>query len=93
MRAPTTIAGPALVFPTEAGAHSWQPMAFDPEHGVTFIPVIEAGNMILETSDRRAGLVEGQFTTPAIPPELWDPKGLALALRRRAAARPNSSGA
>jgi quinohemoprotein ethanol dehydrogenase len=69
-------AGPTLVFPSEAGAHSWQPMAFDPEHGVTFIPVMEAGNVMLETSARRAGLVEGQFTTPALPPELWDPKAL-----------------
>jgi quinohemoprotein ethanol dehydrogenase len=68
--------GPALVFPSEAGAHSWQPMAFDPEHGMTFIPVFEAGNVLLETSDRRAGLVEGQFTTPAFPPELYDPKAM-----------------
>jgi quinohemoprotein ethanol dehydrogenase len=68
--------GPALVFPSEAGAHAWQPMAFDPVHGVTFLPAIEAGNIILETSDRRAGLVEGQFTTPAMPPEMYDPKDM-----------------
>jgi quinohemoprotein ethanol dehydrogenase len=79
--------GPALVFPSEAGAHTWQPMAFDPTRGVTFLPVIEAGSIILETSDRRAGLVEGQFTTPALPPELYDPKGYALALRPTAATR------
>jgi quinohemoprotein ethanol dehydrogenase len=68
--------GPALVFPSEAGAHSWQPMAYDPTRNVTFIPVIEAGNILYETSDRPAGLVEGQFTTPALPPEMWDPKAL-----------------
>jgi quinohemoprotein ethanol dehydrogenase len=68
--------GPSLVFPSEAGAHSWQPMAYDPEHGVTYIPVMEAGNVMLETSDRRAGLVEGQFTTPAFPTEMWDPKSM-----------------
>jgi quinohemoprotein ethanol dehydrogenase len=68
--------GPALVFPSEGGAHSWQPMAFDPERGLTFIPVIESGNVVLEASDRRAGLVEGQFTTPAFPPELYDPKSM-----------------
>jgi len=66
--------GPALVFPSETGAHAWQPMAFDPVHGVAFLPAIEAGNIILETSGRRAGLVEGQFTTPAMPPEMYDPK-------------------
>jgi len=68
--------GPALVFPGEGGAHSWQPMAYDPVHAMTFIPVMEAGNVITETSDRPAGLVEGQFTTPALPPEMWDPKSL-----------------
>ncbi len=68
--------GPALIFPSEAGAHSWQPMAFDAVRGVTFIPVIESGNVLLETSDRRAGLVEGQFTTPAFAPEVYDPKSM-----------------
>jgi len=68
--------GPALVFPSEGGAHSWQPMAYDPLHGMTYIPVMESGNVILETSDRRAGLVEGQFTTPAFATELWDPKSM-----------------
>jgi quinohemoprotein ethanol dehydrogenase len=66
--------GPALVFPSESGAHSWQPMAYDPERRITFIPVIESGNVILETSDRPAGLVEGQFTTPAFAAETYDPK-------------------
>ncbi len=69
--------GPALVFPSESGAHSWQPMTYDAERGITFIPVLEAGNVLVETSDRRAGLVEGQFTTPAFPPEAYDPKSMA----------------
>jgi quinohemoprotein ethanol dehydrogenase len=68
--------GPALVFPSEGGAHSWQPMAYDPGQGMTFIPVTESGSVLLETSDRRAGLVEGQFTTPAFSPEQWDPKSM-----------------
>ncbi len=71
--------GPTLVFPSEAGAHSWQPMAFDAQRGLTFIPVIESGNVMVETSERRAGLVQGQFTTPAFVPEGYDPavlKGL-----------------
>jgi quinohemoprotein ethanol dehydrogenase len=68
--------GPALVFPSVAGAHTWQPMAYDPDHGMTFIPVIESGNVMLETSDRRAGLVEGQFTTPEFTTEAYDPKSM-----------------
>jgi quinohemoprotein ethanol dehydrogenase len=67
---------PVIVFPSEAGAHSWEPMAFDPTRGITFIPVIESASIITETSSRPAGLVEGQFTTPALPPEMWDPKAL-----------------
>jgi quinohemoprotein ethanol dehydrogenase len=65
--------GPALVFPSEAGAHSWQPMAYDAGRGITYIPVIESGNVIVETSDRPAGLVEGQYSTPAFVPEGYDP--------------------
>ena len=68
--------GPALLFPSEAGAHSWQPMAFDARRGLTYIPVIESGNVLIETSDRPAGLVEGQFTTPAFVPEAYDPMAL-----------------
>lgn len=68
---------PALVFPSEAGAHSWQPMAFDAERGLTFIPVIESGNVLVESSGHKAGLIEGQFTTPAFWPEGYDPKSMA----------------
>ena len=67
---------PALIFPSEAGAHSWQPMAFDAARGVMFIPVIESGNVIVETAGRTAGLVEGQFTTPAFAPEAYDPTAM-----------------
>jgi len=68
--------GPALVFPSEAGAHSWQPMAYDPERALTYISVQEGGNILIETSERRAGLVEGQYTTPAFPPEAYDPAAM-----------------
>jgi quinohemoprotein ethanol dehydrogenase len=70
------VRGPALVFPSEVGAHSWQPMAYDPERALTYISVQEIGNVIIETSARRAGLVEGQFTTPAFSPEDYDPVAL-----------------
>jgi quinohemoprotein ethanol dehydrogenase len=69
--------GPAMVFPSEAGAHSWQPMAYDPKRATTFISVQEVGNILIETSDRPAGLVEGQFTTPAFPPEGYDPAAMS----------------
>jgi quinohemoprotein ethanol dehydrogenase len=34
--------GPKLVFPSPAGAHNWQPMAFNPGTGLVYIPAIEA---------------------------------------------------
>jgi quinohemoprotein ethanol dehydrogenase len=68
--------GPALLFPSEAGAHSWQPMAYDASRGLAFIPTIESGNVIVETGHQPAGLVEGQYTSPAISPEDYDPAAL-----------------
>jgi len=34
--------GSATVRPASGGAHNWQPMAYDPELGLVFIPVIES---------------------------------------------------
>jgi quinohemoprotein ethanol dehydrogenase len=69
--------GPKLIFPWEGGAHSWQPMSFDPHTQRAFIPVMEAGDVQLETSHLPAGLVEGQFTSPIFAAEDYDPKSLA----------------
>jgi quinohemoprotein ethanol dehydrogenase len=68
---------PKLVFPWEGGAHGWQPMAYDPQARRVYIPVQESPNVIVETARRRAGLVEGQFTSPAFTPEGYDPAALA----------------
>ena len=68
---------PKLVFPWEGGAHGWQPMAYDPAAQRAYIPVQEASNVIIETSRRKAGLVEGQFTSPAFLPDAYDPQALA----------------
>jgi PQQ-dependent dehydrogenase (methanol/ethanol family) len=34
---------PALVSPGPGGAHTWQPMSYDPETGLVYFPVLEAG--------------------------------------------------
>ncbi|HET9515515.1 MAG TPA: PQQ-dependent dehydrogenase, methanol/ethanol family [Gemmatimonadales bacterium] len=34
---------PAMIFPTQAGAHNWHPMAFSPVTGLTYIPAREEG--------------------------------------------------
>ncbi len=36
---------PRLVFPSPAGGHNWQPMAFNPQTGLVYIPVIEASSI------------------------------------------------
>jgi len=34
---------PKLIFPSPAGAHNWQPMAFNPETSLVYIPTLESG--------------------------------------------------
>lgn len=38
--------GPALVFPTQAGGHNWQPMAYSPKTGLVYIPAREQGMLM-----------------------------------------------
>lgn len=37
--------GPRLVFPSSQGGHNWQPMAFNPQTGLVYIPTNEAGQV------------------------------------------------
>jgi quinohemoprotein ethanol dehydrogenase len=38
---------PAVIFPTQVGAHNWQPMAFNPGTGLVYIPVREQGMVMV----------------------------------------------
>lgn len=67
---------PKLIYPWEGGAHSWQPMSFDAKARRVYIPAIEVPDVQLDTSGRPAGLVEGQFTSPIIAVEDYDPTAL-----------------
>jgi quinohemoprotein ethanol dehydrogenase len=67
---------PKLIFPWEGGAHSWQAMSYASGTHQVFIPVIEAGDIQIETAHLPAGLTEGQFTSPIIPVEDYDPRAL-----------------
>jgi quinohemoprotein ethanol dehydrogenase len=68
---------PALVFPSMTGAHSWQPMSLSAATGLAYIPVIDAPMVYIDTSKRRAGLMEGTFNVAGILPEGYDPPALA----------------
>ncbi len=67
---------PKLLFPSNAGAHSWQPMSYDPQTKLTYIPVIEWPMVYFDTSQRPAGKIEGFFTVQALLPSDYDPKAL-----------------
>jgi quinohemoprotein ethanol dehydrogenase len=38
---------PSNVYPSSAGAHSWQPMSFNPATGLVYIPVADASNVLV----------------------------------------------
>ena len=65
-----------LLFPANSGAHSWQPMSYDPQTRLTYIPVMEWPMVYMDSANQRAGLIEGWFTVPAFTPEDYDPKAL-----------------
>ena len=64
---------PALLSPGAVGAHSWQPASFNPSNGMFYIPVIDAAMVYVDTSKRRAGLIEGNFDLAFFFPEDYDP--------------------
>jgi len=67
---------PRLIYPSMAGAHSWQPMAYSPDTGLLYIPSQEAPMVYIETAHRPAGLIEGNFTVAGLYPEDYDPAAL-----------------
>jgi quinohemoprotein ethanol dehydrogenase len=65
-----------LVFPANVGAHNWNPMAFSPQTGLVYIPVIEA-------SVYHFDLTEGHVYRPGLRNEgtvRLFPNGLSLSL-------------
>jgi len=68
--------GPKLIYPAMTGAHSWQPMSYNPNSGLLYIPVIDAAMVFIDTAQRRAGLIEGNFDLAGVMPEDYDPQGL-----------------
>ena len=44
---------PAVIFPTQAGAHNWQPMAFNPNTGLVYIPARAQGMVMFSEQGYR----------------------------------------
>jgi quinohemoprotein ethanol dehydrogenase len=55
---------PSDVYPSTMGAHSWQPMSFDPQTKLVYIPVLDMSNILLdmESTAYPTKYVDGQFT-------------------------------
>lgn len=68
---------PRLIYPAMTGAHNWQPMSFSSATRLLYVPVIDASMVYVETANRPAGLIEGNFTVAGVFPEGYDPQGLA----------------
>ncbi|HUA25339.1 MAG TPA: PQQ-dependent dehydrogenase, methanol/ethanol family [Steroidobacteraceae bacterium] len=67
---------PALIWPGATGAHSWQPMSFDAQTGLVYIPVIDSPMVYVNSAHRRAGLIEGNFDLAFFFPGDYSPKDL-----------------
>ncbi len=91
---------PALIYPAVFGAHGWQPMSYSLKTGLVYIPAFDAPMIFVDTSKRRAGLIEGNFDLAFFLPEFYDPKDLqslygtlpSLQSLSSGSARPESKG-
>jgi quinohemoprotein ethanol dehydrogenase len=63
--------GPKNVYPSWAGAHSWNPMSFDPKTGLVYIPVIDTPAVWVDlvANGGRVKFLDGFFTTNGIYPD------------------------
>lgn len=69
-------AHPKNVYPSWAGAHTWNPMSFNPGTGLVYIPTLDVPNVIFSIADNGGALkhLEGFFNADGIiPDETYDP--------------------
>ena len=70
---------PSDIYPSAVGAHTWQPMSYDPQTKLVYIPVIDMGNLLfdLESNGGRMKYVNGTFTIGMITPDdNYDPASI-----------------
>jgi quinohemoprotein ethanol dehydrogenase len=60
--------GPFLMWPGGGGAHSWQPMSFNPDTGLVYIPAMEMPGYYDDTGIDRAGWTFAPGMVPALRP-------------------------
>lgn len=64
-------AKPKNVYPSWAGAHTWNPMSFSPRSGLVYIPTIDASNVMVNLPANKGKLshLEGFFNANGIIPD------------------------
>jgi quinohemoprotein ethanol dehydrogenase len=70
---------PKLIWPGPMGAHSWNPMAFDPQKGLVYIPENEAPFLYINAPDAKF-VASAWNVGVALPPSPEDPAGAAQVL-------------
>jgi quinohemoprotein ethanol dehydrogenase len=68
---------PKNIYPSWAGAHTWNPMSFSPRTGLVYIPSVDASNVFLALKANGGTLshLEGFFSTNGIDTDdSYDPK-------------------
>jgi quinohemoprotein ethanol dehydrogenase len=81
---------PSDVYPSTMGAHSWQPMSFDPITRLVYIPVLDMSNILLdmESTGYPFKYIDGQFTVAQLfVDDSYDAGGAGVALPTREALR------
>jgi quinohemoprotein ethanol dehydrogenase len=67
--------GPALVYPSSAGGHNWQPMAFNPKTGLVYIPVIEGAMIFAKGYDLRGRTLADRWNVNGVFADDYPPAG------------------
>jgi quinohemoprotein ethanol dehydrogenase len=70
---------PSQIYPSAVGAHTWQPMSYDPQTKLVYIPVIDMGNLLFDLGRNggRMKYVNGAFTIGMVmPDEGYDPASI-----------------
>ncbi len=74
-------ASPKLIYPSQAGGHNWQPMAYNPNTGLVYIPVIDMGMIFIDLvrNDVQVTWVDGQMDVGTVVPDpSYNPKDYAV---------------
>jgi quinohemoprotein ethanol dehydrogenase len=61
-------AGPRIVYPSWAGGHTWNPMAYNPRTGLVYLPAIDAGSVWVDMAHNGGPVTysNGTFTANTI---------------------------